>query len=303
MTQPINSCLNENGETKQIKSLDFNLQSLLFGELSYLAYHKVDEVAEITKEMGFVQIQFFEKEGAQGYIFQTAHDLVVAFRGTEFSDLNDIKADLNSLWKNCEPLGRVHLGFLGELEKLWGDINLIIEKTEKTIWFTGHSLGAGIATLAAAKCSHSLPHAVIGALFTYASPRAGLRDFVERLKVPHYRWVNNADIITTLPLALLGFKHHGICMYFNTYGNARNYSRFQRLQDRFRGIGFGFTNKTIKSISDHRMGSYVERLAKLAAGSEFPESGLFSKRPRCLRSLFCCFRRKIHFEAAAKKDV
>ena len=71
-------------------------------------------------------------------------------------------------------------------------------------------------------------------LYTYGSPRVGWRKYVKSLGVTHHRWVNNNDIVTGVPLWLMGYVHHGEKHYLNAYGKVRNPSGWQLFKDRMR---------------------------------------------------------------------
>ena len=42
--------------------------------------------------------------------------------------------------------------------------------------------------------------------------------------------VNNNDIVTKIPLALIFYRHHGKLVYINHYGKIRNMTWWQRLK-------------------------------------------------------------------------
>jgi len=262
----------KDGKTKTIQELDVYQQSLLFAELSMIAYNSEKQATKQANEIGFTEVHFFDHKGAQGYTFETEHDLVVACRGTEPTQLNDLAADLRALPVKSVTMGRVHKGFKLEADKIWAGIKAQIEESEKMTWFTGHSLGAAMTTLCAARCFYHAPHIVIGAIFTYGSPRAGWRGFVNNLHVPHWRWVNNADQVTTVPLAIMGYIHHGTIRYINTFGNVREFTYWQRIKDKFRGIWKGLKKLSFKNFSDHSMTNYVAHIAKKVTGEEYPQS-------------------------------
>jgi hypothetical protein len=73
------------------------------------------------------------------------------------------------------------------------------------IFITGHSLGAGLATLAALHISEIAKKKKINAsinLYTFASPRVGDETFAEHFKdIPFsYRVINSEDLIQSVPL-------------------------------------------------------------------------------------------------------
>ena len=89
----------------------------------------------MAQELGFTDIEFYNKDGAQAYRFENAEDIVIACRGTEPSELNDIKADLRALPVMAETIGRVHIGFKSEVDELWPQIkeDLLKRRLKKTL--------------------------------------------------------------------------------------------------------------------------------------------------------------------------
>ena len=256
---------------RQILSLNEWEQSLLFAELSMIAYNDEKKATAQAKEIGFTEVHFFDHKGAQGYTFETATDLVVACRGTEPTEFNDLAADLRALPVKSRTMGRVHKGFKLEADKIWEGLKKQIEISEKITWFTGHSLGAAMTTLCAARCFYLAPQITVGAIFTYGSPRAGWRGFVNNLHVPHWRWVNNADVVTRVPLTVMGYVHHGKIRYINTFGNVREFTYWQRFKDKWRGIWRGLKKLSFKNFSDHGMANYVAHIAKKVQNKEYPQ--------------------------------
>jgi triacylglycerol lipase len=250
-----------------ITTLNFNERSLLFAQLSSIAYYNVKEATSQAKRLGFTTTEFYQKDGAQAYRFMNKHDLVIACRGTQPSEFNDIKADLKAVPVIAETVSRVHRGFKAEVDELWPMIMEDINRKAnlgKTLWFCGHSLGAGMATIMASRCKYHEELNDPVELFTYGSPRVGWKGYCNSLNVVHHRWRNNNDIVTTVPLAIMGYTHHGTQHYINAYGQVRNPSGWQLFKDKWRGIWMGLKQGKIDSFSDHSMGEYIKHLEAYA---------------------------------------
>lgn len=138
-----------------IEQLSLLRQSLLFAEISRLAYYRHDIVCKAVEEAGFQQSDYYEIDGAQAYILSHEHDCIVACRGTEPDQWNDLKADVNVVGVMAESVGRVHCGFKNEVDDLWPRLEWALKDTDKTLWFTGHSLGGAMATICAGRCKLS----------------------------------------------------------------------------------------------------------------------------------------------------
>ncbi|HEX2477625.1 MAG TPA: lipase family protein, partial [Lacipirellulaceae bacterium] len=124
-----------------IESLSMLRKSLLFAELSNIAYLPRAEAGQRAFEMGLPEIRFYDRDGAQAYIFANGDDAVVTCRGTEPHDWNDVRADLNLSVVVGETVGWVHRGFKKEVDDLWPRLEQALASNRRTLWFTGHSLG------------------------------------------------------------------------------------------------------------------------------------------------------------------
>jgi len=257
-----------------ISKLSFKERSVLFAKLAQIAYLDEKAATKKAKSMGFTTVEFYNLDGAQTYRFMNKHDLVIACRGTEPTEFNDIKADLKAMPVIAETVSRVHRGFKQEVDELWPMVLEDLERTvndKKKIWFCGHSLGAAMATIMASRC-HLYPDVEpVEELYTYGSPRVGWPTYSNSLGVTHHRWKNNNDIVTGVPLAIMGYKHHGELHYLNAWGNVRKPTGWQLVKDKFRGIWMGLKKGKIDSFSDHSMVEYVKHLEKYAAGKETPQ--------------------------------
>lgn len=228
-------------------------------KMAEIAYLDGEEAKARYKDLGYSYHKFIEKDGAQCHVVWNKNEISVCFRGTEPDEFSDIKADLNALPDRAHNgHGFVHNGFQEELNKVWGTVVNVLDKhkTDRKVYITGHSLGGAMATLAASRCKPD-------ALYTYGSPRAGTRKFVKSFNTPHYRHVNNNDIVPKVPFAFLGYKHHGTLRYINYYGNIRKLTYWQRLKDQWRGRKQAWKKKVpFDGAYDHGMAYYVKYTEK-----------------------------------------
>tara|TARA_Y100001937_G_scaffold22460_1_gene32079 strand:+ start:466 stop:1224 length:759 start_codon:yes stop_codon:yes gene_type:complete len=228
-------------------------------KLSAHAYKSEKAAVAACKKMGFPWAKLVSRDGAEVLIAKDRNDLWFAFRGTEPSKLNDVMADLNLIKNAAKAGGKVHSGFQQEVNDLWMDVLAEIEhndqlKVRKDVYMTGHSLGAAMATIAATRYQPVELH-------TFGSPRVGGPRFIRHIKCPHYRFMNNNDIVCRIPPAWLGFKHHGEMIYFDRFGNK---STGPTWSDFFYGIFNSWKRfKFFDGIVDHGMPNYVKALGKL----------------------------------------
>jgi triacylglycerol lipase len=240
-----------------IESLSMLRRSLVFAELANLSYLSRAEAGILAHRIGFPEIRFYDREGAQAYIFANADDAVITCRGTEPNDWNDVKADLDLGRAMAETVGWVHRGFKHEVDELWPRLEQALVNNTRTLWFCGHSLGAAMAAICAGRCRLSYIRSNPRSLFTFGSPRVGNRRYVNYVEIDIYRWVNNNDIVTRVPPAWLGYRHKGQEIYLNAYGKIRRLTTWQRTKDRWRGFVRGLREGHFSFFSDHSMRNYV----------------------------------------------
>jgi triacylglycerol lipase len=147
---------------------------------------------------------------------------VLAFRGSERDPVDWIRnAQFHPV--TGELGGKVHSGFHGALDEVWGSIAGDTSALGLPIFVTGHSLGGALATLAAARLVEAgvAPDAV----YTYGQPRVGKSDFQRAFNsAMHdvtFRVVNHIDLVARVPLLLQGYRHIGRRMYFDGAGALR----------------------------------------------------------------------------------
>lgn len=197
-------------------------------ELARLAYCRMDfgfafdrdRIRKVLGGVGFSGCQFFESEGpAEGrgthclLATDAANDLsVVAFRGTDKDDPTDLCDDIDVRFTGWGKGARVHTGFANALTDVLTDLEPAIKSAPGRMLYTGHSLGAALATLLA---SLRTPHA----LYTFGSPLVGDAVFVASMaEVENYRYVDCCDIVTRVPPTVLGYEHVGEPYYIDREG-------------------------------------------------------------------------------------
>lgn len=234
-------------------------QLLTFANISAITYEDPKESKNKFKSFGFTIVEFFNIEGAQAYLLKDMNGIhVLSFRGTEVTQKSDVLADLKA-GKNLEACGgKVHVGFKGEINKVWPAITVSLANID-SVYVTGHSLGAAMATIAASRIQTK-----VKALITFGSPRVGDKDFVKSVAVDHYRVQNNCDDVTKVPFRLMGFDHHGTHKYMNYYGEFRDLTPWQRVKDMARSrLKARAKGQKYIGVFDHMMANYIAKLEKL----------------------------------------
>jgi len=139
---------------------------------------------------------------AFGTTLPSGHKLV-AFRGTQPDQLKDLITDAKAFMVPWSVAGRVHQGFAEAFLAIEPALKAFLVGDDAPI-FTGHSLGAALATLAASV----FPGAT---LVTIGSPRVGDQAFADHVLASVAvlkRYVDCSDMITTLPPPFPGFYVH-----------------------------------------------------------------------------------------------
>jgi len=234
-------------------------QLLTFANISAITYDDPKISKSKFKTLGYTVVEFFDIDNAQAYLLKSSDGThVLSFRGTEVSEPSDILADLKS-GKNIEAIGgKIHVGFKGEINKLWPTIEKAVANID-SLYVTGHSLGAAMATIASGRMQSK-----VTALITFGSPRVGNKEYVNSLTVTHYRVQNNCDDVTKVPFRLMGFAHHGIHVYMNYYGAFRNLTPWQQVKDMVRSRAKAYTKgQKFLGAYDHMMDNYIAKLGKL----------------------------------------
>jgi triacylglycerol lipase len=245
---------------RPLAGMTFLERALALGELSMIAYNDADEARRAADAIGFPDVELLDRDGAQAYVFRNDHDCVVAFRGTQVTEWNDIEADARATLAVIGTLGRVHSGFKRELDDLWPVLREVLDGNRLPLYFCGHSLGGGMATLAAYRSSSEALESRPAELQTFGSPRVVDRRYSRQARLKHYRWVHNNDIVTRVPPRWMGYWHCGTEVYLDRRGRVRRLSPFQRQRDRVEGFISGLGKRQLDLLADHRLHHYVQHI-------------------------------------------
>jgi triacylglycerol lipase len=247
------------------RSLEGKDRSAFFAKVAQIAYELPGTALPLFDSMGF-RASYIEEKDAEVYVLVSDTDIIVACRGTEVSEPKDLKTDIQA-WPKSSPHskdGLVHFGFNKYVNRVWQPIAVqVMTNANKDLYFCGHSLGAAMASIMAIYCQVNPLLINPTGLYTFGSPRTGSSSFVKQGKdIYHERWVNNTDIVTSVPLWLMGYRHFGKLMYLNHFGNFRNLSLIQRIKDYWRGTVKGFKTRRAAQFSNHSMDAYLSNIER-----------------------------------------
>ena len=190
-------------------------------QLSRIAYRPIDQAEQNVGELGLTNYQHFSGQSTQAFVAEDGARRYLSFRGTESTNHVDWLRDAEFRPVTGVFGTRVHSGFQRALDEVWQDVLPHVAGSDRGLVITGHSLGAGLAVLAASRLVAT--NAEVDHVYTYGSPRAGLKDFAnayqEALGMNTYRVINHIDIVTRVPLLVQNYRHVGRRMYFDGNGN------------------------------------------------------------------------------------
>jgi triacylglycerol lipase len=222
---------------------------LVYGDEPFIRQRLTD--SGLVEALGFsVRLFQCDVRGTQCLVVDNDRFAIVAFRGTRIESFPDPILNLKLRLLNKLDLATdvdfrlapgtcVHAGFHRSVEEIWSGLDEHLEairgeRNGKTIWFTGHSLGAALATIAADRFGPGN----VGGLYTFGSPRVGDDDFQASFAAPCYRFVNNTDIVPHLPPPglLAKYSHVGALKFIDSTGGiVSDPTRFNIIDSNIRG--------------------------------------------------------------------
>jgi triacylglycerol lipase len=249
-------------------------------EAALLAYSAKEPVQAAVQQWGLNLVHHDEKVQACQWFLAISSDkkvALLAFRGTE-KKLEDWHTDAEfNLVSSPTGAGETHAGFTKQLSQVYDEIAKKLKEnlgSDTLLYLTGHSLGAALATLMAARLATSKA-AGVHAVLTFGSPRVGDRDFAKQyeLALGHctYRVVNGEDLVTRVPPRYIPrpndpawkYDHVGQVVFFDSDGRMHlNAGFWQRFLNTVINAVADFRNQLKSSLRDHSMDLYV-RLLKM----------------------------------------
>jgi triacylglycerol lipase len=198
---------------------------------SELAYLPEDlGKAEFAAQLGLTA-RLISVGNTQAYIAHNADNIVVAFRGTEspttFEGLKDwLLSDAVNLL--ILPTGRLgtdfaaagvgahfHQGFINALDAIWmplfTGVEEEVQRADRPLWITGHSLGGALAVLSAWLFQRKFVS--VHQVYTFGGPMIGNQEaskaFDRELSGKIFRYVNGPDPVPKLPTVSLVANEFG----------------------------------------------------------------------------------------------
>ena len=212
---------------------------LVYGDEPFVRQRLID--SGLVEALG-LSVRFFQGEarGTQCLVVHNDRFAIVAFRGTRIESFPDPILNLKLRLLNkvdlatdvdfrLAPRAHVHAGFHRSFDEVWSGLHEYLKAIgsagegggqTKTFWFTGHSLGAALATIAADRFGAD----TVGGVYTFGSPRVGDDVFQASFAAPCYRFVNNTDMVPHLPPPglLANYAHVGALQFIDSAGRIVN---------------------------------------------------------------------------------
>ncbi|MQA30912.1 MAG: hypothetical protein GEU82_13940 [Luteitalea sp.] len=178
-------------------------------DASWLAYsHDVAAVTRVFQDRaGMSSCELIANGGTACYVAERPDFAIVTFRGTQPDDWRDL-FDIVRFGTTHWDIGHVHRGFADALEAVRQPLEDALRALPPgcPVWFTGHSLGAALASFAAYRYREQA-----AGLYTFASPLAGNGEFAGNVDAAFeqrsIRYVNDHDAVTHVPPEPFALPH------------------------------------------------------------------------------------------------
>lgn len=184
----------------------FMLAAMYFAQLVYFKWEFVER--SLVTLPGYVDHEIFDIDGTEAFFVEFKKHIFVSFRGTQ-QNLKDVST-IARFWQRNFSNSKTHQGFSVALDKVYSGVLERVKQAElngKDIHYTGHSMGAALATL---MCIRHKPKTAV----VFASPKTLTGKFYK-----HYfttfeflRVETKWDLVTLIPFSIPFFttyKHVG----------------------------------------------------------------------------------------------
>lgn len=233
-----------------------------------------------------LEAQLFSVGNTQAWVATNDEHIVVAFRGTEaptsIEGLKDwlLTDAMNLLIVPEGRLGtdlmaagagaRFHQGFVNALADIWDPVLQAVEaelqKAERPLWITGHSLGGSLALLSAWMFTRKFIS--VHQVYTFGAPMIGNREaaaaFDRELAGKIFRYVDLIDPIPQLPSFSLVANRYLHCEKEMGLGQAGDaFAGGQAAGDLSGGVLDSFWSWINQRLAAHAMENYRSRITKL----------------------------------------
>ncbi|MEH6627013.1 MAG: lipase family protein [Motiliproteus sp.] len=214
-----------------------------------------------AEDPGFISVKGYNNNSAQGALIEHKDYLCMVFRGTD--EAADWLDNINA-FSTDELFGKFHRGFWNSLADIWEpiyqDYCRLKAANKRPLFFTGHSLGGAMASIAAARfIQQDWPFT---AAYTFGQPRAMAREaariFNAEAAQRYHRFQNNNDLVTRIPSRLMGYSHVGSYLYISEEKTIHADPGFWfRFLDSIDGAVESVMESGIDAIEDHSMDRYL----------------------------------------------
>jgi triacylglycerol lipase len=273
--------------------------ALVLAALARAAYDDYAEAKAVAASFGlreFESIAFSKPlEDVYAFVAGGPDYVVVSFRGTDPKDWKDWMTDLHAtaapfawLFQGAGEVGEVHAGFGHALFDAWSKIDAALEQippkvaydtgpgqlantAQRTLWLTGHSLGAALAVLTGAAFymwKDDVKRQVNG-IYTFGQPRVGLYEFCgnydHQLRSRTFQFVNKKDMVPRVPFRGWDYADVGQMIHFDSDDEPRlesaEWNNFLPRNLQSFSDFFDIVSKFGTGVNDHDMTGY-ESLVK-----------------------------------------
>lgn len=194
----------------------------LLALMSEQAYLSPVEAEAGYRTLGFDRVTSVVEGAMIGYVASGKDVTVIAFRGTNVSEMSDWLVNLNCI-SISTPHGAIHKGFYNAYQSMKPQlVTLLGDSRPKHLWITGHSLGGALALV----CAYDLienKKVNLKGIITFGQPmvaRKQLAEHLDKVLLGRYaHFVNEADIVPRVP------PSHTYCgseVWFTAHGIKRS---------------------------------------------------------------------------------